>query len=191
MHIPRIYIPQALTENSTVDLEPAAAHHLAKVLRMKSGQSVILFNGLPVTDQPNISCLGEYEATLAYVDKKNVCVAIGQFVERKTESTLALELGVSMIKNDRMDWLLQKATELGVSAISPLWSEYTDVKIPSDRLEKKIHHWRQVVINACEQSQRVKPPVIHLPQKIKAWLESVDAEKKCVLHPYSTGIVDC
>lgn len=184
MHIPRIYLSQSLTENSTVELEPAAAHHLAKVLRMKSGQSVILFNGLPVVDHSGVDCFGEYEATLAYVDKKNVCVAVGAFKQRQTESPLAIELGICLIKNDRMDWLLQKATELGVSSISPLWSDHTDIKIPVDRLEKKQHHWRQVVVSASEQSQRVKIPTINPPQKIQQWCDNVDADKKIVLHPY-------
>jgi 16S rRNA (uracil1498-N3)-methyltransferase len=179
VHIPRIYLTQPLIENSTVELASAAAHHIATVMRMKMGRSIILFNG-----QPHQGALGEFEATLAYVSKKSVAVAVGRFVERKTESPLTVELGACLIKNDRMDWLLQKATELGVTTITPLWSEYTDVKIPEDRIEKRIRHWQQVVINACEQSGRVLVPTVNAPQKIQAWMTSVNAEQKIVLHPY-------
>jgi 16S rRNA (uracil1498-N3)-methyltransferase len=179
MHIPRIYLTQSLTENTTVELESSAAHHIATVMRMKAGRSIVVFNG-----QLHQGMFGEFEATLAYVSKKSVAVAVGRFVERKTESPLAVELGACLIKNDRMDWLLQKATELGVTTITPLWSEYTDVKIPEDRLEKKMRHWQQVVINACEQSGRVVVPVVHMPQKIQAWITTVNAEQKIVLHPY-------
>lgn len=180
MHIPRIYIPQTLSENSTIELEPSAAHHIATVMRMKVGRSVILFNGMPYGDQE-----GEFEATLAYVSKKSVAVAINSFVERKTESSLEIELGVCLIKNDRMDWLLQKATELGVTSISPLWSEYTDVKIPADRLDKKMQHWQKVIINACEQSGRTRIPSIQSPQSIQLWVENVTADKRILLHPYT------
>jgi 16S rRNA (uracil1498-N3)-methyltransferase len=179
VHIPRIYLAQSLTENTTVELVSSAAHHIATVMRMKTGRSIMLFNG-----QLYQGMLGEFEATLAYVSKKSVAVAVGNFVERKTESPLAVELGACLIKNDRMDWLLQKATELGVTTITPLWSEYTDVKIPEDRIEKKMHHWQQVVINACEQSGRVLVPTVNPPQKIQAWMSMVNAEQKIVLHPY-------
>jgi 16S rRNA (uracil1498-N3)-methyltransferase len=178
MHIPRIYLPQPLTENDTIELEPRVAHHIATVMRMKVGRSVIIFNG-----EKYNNVLGEFEATLAYVSKKSVAVAVGSFVPRDTESPLAVELGACLIKNDRMDWLLQKATELGVTSITPLWSEYTDVKIPADRLEKKINHWRQVIISACEQSERVAIPTLNMPKKLSDWLD-VTADKKIVLHPY-------
>lgn len=184
MHIPRLYVPQTLTANETIELSKQAAHHIATVMRMKAGREVILFNG-----QLHEGKEGEFKATLAYVDKKNVCVAVGEFVERSTESSLHTELGICLIKNDRMDWLLQKATELGVNKISPLWSEYTDVKIPSDRIEKKYQHWQQVLINACEQCGRTSIPEISLPQKIAAWCESVEADKKIILHPYSGNSV--
>jgi 16S rRNA (uracil1498-N3)-methyltransferase len=179
MHIPRLYIQQALVENETLELSKQAAHHIATVMRMKAGRNVILFNG-----QLHNGKTGEFKATLAYVDKKNVCVAIGEFSECQTESPLQSEIGVCLIKNDRMDWLLQKATELGVSKISPLWSEYTDVKIPTDRLEKKLHHWQQVVINACEQCGRTSVPEILPPKKLREWVDSASADKKIILHPY-------
>ena len=179
MHIPRIYLSQALSENLTLELESAAAHHIATVMRMKVGRSVKVFNG-----ERQQGVLGEFEATLAYVSKKSVAVAIGDFIPRDTESPLKVELGACLIKGDRMDWLLQKATELGVTSVTPLWSEYTDVKIPADRVEKKLNHWRQVLISACEQSERVAIPRLNQPMLISDWLHTVEADKKVVLHPY-------
>jgi 16S rRNA (uracil1498-N3)-methyltransferase len=192
MHIPRIYISQPLIENSIIELEPAAAHHIAKVLRMKAGRQIILFNGEVFnTEVFNAvavdGCYGEFPATLIRVDKKDVSVELGSFVERQTESPLAVELGACLIKNDRMDWLLQKSVELGVSDISPLFSEFTDVKIAEDRLEKKIQHWQRIIINACEQSGRVSIPTLHAPQKIQLWIASSNSERKYVLHPYIAG----
>ncbi len=178
MHIPRLYINHPLSENKTIELPKQAAHHIVTVMRMKAGREVVLFNGEAHNDKA-----GEFKATLAYVDKKNVCVAVGEFVERNIESPLQTEMGVCLIKNDRMDWLLQKATELGVSKISPLWSEYTDIKIPVDRLEKKRQHWQQVVISACEQCGRTSVPEISSPQKFPQWLDVVTANKKIILHP--------
>lgn len=186
MHVPRIYLNQPLSENITIELEPASAHHIATVMRMKVGRAVTLFNG-----EKQQGVLGEFTATLAYVSKKSVAVAVGDFIPRDTESSLAVELGACLIKNDRMDWLLQKATELGVTSVTPLWSEYTDVKIPADRLEKKMNHWRQVMISACEQSERVAIPILNMPKKLPDWLD-VSADKKIVLHPYvaSSSISD-
>lgn len=83
-----------------------------------------------------------------------------------------------------MDWLLQKATELGVTRFSPLLSEYSDVKIPAERLQKKINHWQQVVISACEQSGRTLIPEVRPPQALQPWVDSCEAEQKLVLHPY-------
>lgn len=180
MHIPRIYISQSLQENTTIELEPDAVHHLVTVMRMKAGRSVILFNGQPYGD----GRWGEFEATLAFVSKKSAAVAISRFIERPTESPVEIHLGTCVIKNDRMDWLLQKSVELGVTHIYPLISEFTDVKIPADRLAKKMQHWQHVLINACEQSGRVAVPTLTEPQKIAPWLNTVTADKKCVLHPY-------
>lgn len=187
MHIPRIYLSQPLAENTTIELEPAAAHHIATVMRMKVGRSVIVFNGQAHhVEYANEAVLGEFTATLAYVSKKSVAVAVGEFFPRKTESSLAVELGACLIKPDRMSLLLQKTTELGVSSITPLWSDYTDIKIPAERLETKYKHWQQVIISACEQSERVAIPTLHYPKKLSEWVGAVETQKKIILHPYQT-----
>lgn len=179
MHIPRLYIPQTLAENTSIELEPAAAHHITKVLRMKPGRKLIIFNGQVYRD-----AAGEFSAVIASIEKKRVMVELTAFVPRQTESSLAIELGVCIIKPDRMDWLLQKACELGVNTVAPLWSEYTDVKLPAERLEKKLHHWRQVLISASEQSGRTRVPALIEPQPLAQWTSTVKADQCRVLHPY-------
>jgi len=181
MHIPRIYISQPLSEHTAIELDKAAMHHLVTVMRMKVGRQIILFNNLPVDGR-----YGEFTATLASVDKKHARIDIGIFTPLNVESPLKVHLGACLIKTDRMDWLLQKATELGVSEITPLFSEYTDVKIPADRTEKKMEHWRKIIINACEQSGRVVLPILHTPVALNSWVKtSSNVSQKFVLHPYA------
>ncbi|MGH1486044.1 MAG: 16S rRNA (uracil(1498)-N(3))-methyltransferase [Cellvibrionaceae bacterium] len=180
MRIPRIYTNQTLSENASIKLDPAAAHYVANVLRMKSGRPIILFNGQG----------GEYEGKVATISKKSTIINVENYTDAQPESGLKTVLGVCLIKNDRMDWLLQKATELGVSTISPLVSAYTEIKLPADRIDKKMQHWQQVVINACQQSGRTMIPTIEKPQTLDQWLEGSDAACKLVLHPYKASPLD-
>lgn len=183
MHIPRIYIPLPLSEHTQIELDKASMHHLVTVMRMKVGRQVILFNNVPIGGR-----YGEFTATLTSVDKKQARVDIGEFASPQIESPLQVHLGTCLIKNDRMDWLLQKATELGVSEITPLFSQYTDVKLPAERIEKKMEHWRKIVINACEQSGRVRLPVLHKPLALEKWVvSSSHVRQKFVLHPYASS----
>jgi 16S rRNA (uracil1498-N3)-methyltransferase len=176
MRIPRIYTTQSLSENSSITLDQAAAHYVVNVLRMKEGRPLILFNGEG----------GEYEGTLATTSKKTATVNLFKFNEVIVESPIETVLGVCLIKNDRMDWLLQKATEMGVTKICPLLSEFTDVKFHQDRADKKMQHWNQVVINACQQSGRTSVPVIDKPIKLESWASKVSGDQKLVLHPYQS-----
>lgn len=177
MRISRIYTSQPLSENTTVHLDAVAAHYVANVLRMKTGCPIVVFNGEG----------GEYTANIQTVNKKAVIIDVKTFVAIEIESPLKVCLGVCLIKNDRMDWLLQKATELGVDRIVPLFSEYTDVKLPKERQEKKILHWQQIAINACQQSGRVSVPHVEPPQPLAHWVGAVEADCKLVLHPYQSS----
>jgi len=177
MRIPRLYTPQLLSENQTVSLGDEAAHYLKNVLRMKPKRKLVLFNGEG----------GQYHATIESVDKKGVSVAVGEYAAVNNESPLVLELGVCIIKNDAMDWLVQKAVELGVTRISPLSSDYTDVKLSPERLEKKQQHWQQVAIHACEQCGRAMVPVINKATTFHDWSREVQADKRIILHPYNAS----
>jgi 16S rRNA (uracil1498-N3)-methyltransferase len=176
MRTPRLFIRQPLAPQQVVVLDAAAAHYVGTVLRVKPGRDLIVFNGEG----------GEYLARVDQVTKKTVSLWIESFVDRDAESPLQIELGACLIKNDPMDWLIQKAVELGVTTISPLLSEFTDTKLPADKVEKKCVHWQQVVISACEQSGRTRIPVVNRPQPLMTWVDLVQAEYKCVLHPYQS-----
>lgn len=172
MRIPRIHTEQVLEPNRSIELEAGPAHYIARVLRMRVGDQLILFNG----------CGGQYRATIEAVDKKSVVVATGEFEALERESNLQLHLGIAMSRGERMDWVIQKATELGISAISPLLSERTEVKLKGDRQDKKLKHWQQIATSACEQCGRNRVPLVHPPQALEQWLAAVQADVKLVLH---------
>ena len=177
MRLPRIHTDQALQAGARVELEPGQAHYIARVLRMRAGDALILFNGAG----------GQYPATLEAVGKHAVVATTGKFDPAERESPLALHLGIAVSRGDRMDWVVQKATELGVTALTPLLTEHTGVKLSGERAGKKIQHWQQIAISACEQCGRNRPPVVHALQAQSQWLASTSAEQKFVLHHRATA----
>lgn len=172
MRIPRIFTSKLLANGEIIELEEPSSHHLSKVLRMQPGRNLILFNGLG----------GEFAASIVSINKKTVSVAIGDFEPCNRQSPLKLELAIAVSRGERMDWVLQKATELGVTCITPLFTERTEVKLDGERLDKKLHHWQQILISACEQCQRNIIPVLNEPMEVADWLPQVEAELKFVLH---------
>lgn len=164
MRIPRIFSAEPLAGKSEVQLDEAASRHLVKVLRLAPGRSLIVFDGEG----------GEYEAELLEAGKK-VRVRIGDFSEDNRQSPLAITLAIGISRGDRFDWVIQKATELGVKDIQPLFTERCEVKLTGDRLQKKLGQWQQIAIGACEQSARNRVPQILTPMKLPQFLnESLD-----------------
>ncbi|MCB1687872.1 MAG: 16S rRNA (uracil(1498)-N(3))-methyltransferase [Halioglobus sp.] len=178
MRITRIYTTQTLGSNTTVALEPGPSSHLARVLRLGVGDPLTLFDGRG----------GEYPGEITAVDKKHVQVQTGGHRDIECESGLSIHLGIAISRGERMDWLVQKSTELGVTALTPLLTENTGVKLSGDRATKKIQHWQQVAISACEQCGRNRPPVIHGLQTLENWLATTDAQSKFVLHHRATTV---
>ena len=172
MRSPRLFTDQPLTPGDQVVLEGTVARHLGNVLRARAGEQIALFNGDG----------REFAATVLSVSKREVSVDIGAAATPQTESPVHTTLGLCLSKGDRFDWAIQKATELGVGAVTPLYSERVDFSIPPDRIEKRVAHWRQIVISACEQSGRVSIPAVSSPQPLEQWVQSVAAEQKWVLH---------
>ncbi|MFT7300062.1 MAG: 16S rRNA (uracil1498-N3)-methyltransferase [Porticoccus sp.] len=168
----RIFTSQPLTTGEEVTLDAISSRHLATVLRLKSGDPVSLFNGKG----------GEFLATLAECSSKRVTASVVRFTDSERESPLHIHLGIGMSRGDRMDWLIQKSTEVGVTEITPLYTERTEVKLKGERAEKKVRHWQQICISACEQSYRNRIPLIHSPITIDQWVRTVEAEKKLVMH---------
>ena len=176
MRLIRLYVNCPLAANSELELPPEASHYIGKVLRAKPGQALSLFNG----DGQ------EYTAEVTEVGKKAVSASIGDSQAGQPASPLHTHLGQVMSRGDRMDYAIQKATEMGVTEITPLFSERCEVKLDPKRLAKRLAHWRQIAISACEQSGRCDVPVIHQPQQLDTWLDVVEADCKLTLHPHNT-----
>ena len=171
MRLSRFFIdsPLALGEH---ELPEASAHYIGRVLRLAAGACVQLFDG---SGQ-------EYIGELLEVSKKTVRVNLHETFSGMTESRLRVHLGQGLSRGERMDWAIQKATELGVAEITPIISERCEVRLKDERADKRLAHWRQIAISACEQCGRSVLPVIHSPKPLADWL-TTDADLKLVLHP--------
>jgi len=158
--------------SQVVELDENASRHIAKVLRMEAGRSLVLFDGLG----------GHYNATLVEVGKKRVSAKLDEFVKDNKQSPLSIHLGIGLSKGDRFEWVLQKAAELGVSQITPLFTERSEVKLHGPRLEKKMASWRQILISACEQCQLNIVPQLLPAARLEPWFETRNEQKRFVLH---------
>ena len=179
MSLPRFFVaaPLALGVH---DLPEAQAHYLSRVLRLTAGAPVQLFDG---SGQ-------EYIGELTQVGKKSVQVELQQCIDGLAESSLRIHLGQGLSRGERMDWAIQKATELGVAEITPLFTERCEVRLNQERLQKRLEHWQQIAISACEQCGRSKVPLIHPPQQLKDWQGTVVADLKLVLHPVAQPLTE-
>jgi 16S rRNA (uracil1498-N3)-methyltransferase len=166
-----------LEVGATVELPPNAARHVSGALRMQAGAELILFNGRG----------GEFAAAIASVERKRVAVTVTAYIEREAESPLPVHLGIVMSRGDRMDWVVQKSTELGVQAITPLTSERCEVRLQQDRVQKKITHWQQIARSACEQCGRNRVPEIGSVAPLADWTRASSAKLKLVLHHRSAA----
>jgi len=168
----RFYVAQVLSLGEH-ELPEQTAHYMARVLRLDVGAQVQVFDGSG----------DEFLANLTQVGKKSVTVQLTEKIAGLAESPLKIHLGQGLSKGERMDWAIQKATELGATEITPLITEHSEVRLNKERADKRLEHWQQVAISACEQSGRSRVPVIHPIQKLTAWTENLAAELKLVLHP--------
>lgn len=171
----RIYQATELTPHSSVTLDEFASHHLARVLRASVGDKIIIFNGQG----------GEYPAVIQQINKKTIIADLLEFVARDVESELDICLAQGISRGEKMDYTIQKAVELGVKQIIPLFTERCNVKLDAERSEKRLQHWQSVIISACEQSGRNRIPAIKKPQTLDSWLPTVKADACLVLSPYA------
>ncbi len=178
MRTPRFFTDQPLATGTEITLAPGASGHIVTVLRLTPGSRITLFNGEG----------GEYGATLLGGSRKQAKVSVGSFSDTNRQSPLAIHLGIALSKGDRFDWVIQKATELGVAQITPLVTARTEVRLSAERQQKKCQHWRHIVISACEQSGRNRLPCMVPPVPCRDWL-SVQADIKLVLHPATANSV--
>lgn len=160
MTTPRIYLPCPLSSDALVDLDARAVGHVVRVLRLRTGDTITLFNGDG----------HDYAAELISVRKDSAQCRVTNQQPRDTESPLTLELAQGISRGERMDYTLQKAVELGITRIVPLDTERSQVKLSGEREEKRIQHWQGVILHACEQSGRSRIPELAPVQRLNEWL---------------------
>ncbi|WP_457281930.1 16S rRNA (uracil(1498)-N(3))-methyltransferase [Polaromonas sp. P5_D5] len=163
----RFFADIALASGSIVSLPPSTARHV-QVLRMQPGDALTIFNGQG-NGQPGSE--GEFAATVERMGRSDVEVLIGGYTATAREASRSIHLAVGMPANDRMDWLIEKAAELGVASIQPLMSERSVLRIKGERADKKIAHWRGVAVAACEQCGRSRIPPVHDVANLSDWLK--------------------
>lgn len=163
-----------LHAHATVALPPGVAHHVERVLRLAPGDALTLFNGEG----------GEYPGRLLSLGKTPVA-ELGACQQTDRESPLAITLAQSLASGDKMDWVLQKAVELGASAIAPVASSRSVVKLSGERAEKRVEHWRQIVASACEQCGRNRLPQVAELTSLTAYLARprTDGNLRLILAP--------
>ena len=169
----RIFQPYTINQNSLITLDDNAFNHLIRVLRMKTGESITLFDG---SNQITPAVIHE-------VNKKTVIVKTANSVLDNRESPLNIHLGQVISRGDKMEFTIQKSVELGVNTITPLLSERCGVKLDQERLEKKVQQWQKIVISACEQCGRNIIPSINPVMKLETWCANLTDSLKLNLHP--------
>jgi 16S rRNA (uracil1498-N3)-methyltransferase len=157
--MPRFHCSVPLSAGASLALPPGAARHV-QVLRMQPGDALTLFDGAG----------GEYTATVERMGRSDVAVTVGAHLPVEREAPRAVHLAVGMPANERMDWLVEKATELGVASIQPLATAHGVLRLSGERAEKKRAHWEAIAVAACEQCGRNRVPVIHPVQPFAGWL---------------------
>ena len=165
--MPRFFCPAELISGNVLDLPASAARHV-QVLRLQPGDSITLFNHGP--GWVGISPGGEFDAIVTRMGRSDVQVQVGAHHAVEREAPRRVHLAVGMPANDRMDWLVEKATELGVTSIQPLMTERSVLRLSGERSEKKVAHWQSVAIAACEQCGGNRVPLVHPVQTLTQWL---------------------
>lgn len=177
MRIPRVYQAVSLSIGSDITLDATASQHLLKVLRLREGAAVIVFDGHGIS----------FEGTLVTVNAKSAVVRLHEQIDQQTESPLQLHVGLGISKGERMDYAIQKLVETGVHSVTPLTTERTVVKLDSKREQTRLQHWQGVIISACEQCGRCVLPQLHAVSDISQWTSNVAAERKLVFDASGTS----
>ncbi len=174
--MPRFYCPLPLQVGLELNLPSGAARHV-QVLRFQPGDTLTLFNHGPGVD----SAGGEFEATVTHMGRSEVGVRITSHHAVEREVSRRVHIALGMPANERMDWLVEKATELGMASLQPLATERTVIKLSGERAEKKQAHWQSVAVAACEQCGGNRVPPVHPVQKLEAWLAQPRSGLKLLL----------
>jgi 16S rRNA (uracil1498-N3)-methyltransferase len=173
MAIPRIHCDFKLGPGAQFALAPEAAQHVAKALRLKAGDALVVFDGRG----------GEYDATIQRIDRDRVDVKVGGWSAVDRESALAVGLAQGLPEADKMDWIIQKATELGVGWIQPIVCERSVVRLSGERAERRALHWHRVAIAAAEQCGRTSIPEVRPVQTFVQWIAAPATVARWMLVP--------
>lgn len=176
MRIHRVHSFEKLAPEHEVMLDPAVSHYLARVLRVVAGQPLVLFNGDGF----------DYAATVERANKNGILAGISARLPAIAESPLHTTLVQSLARGERMDYALQKATELGVTVIQPVETVRTEVRLKAEKIEARMGHWQKVLISACEQCGRARLPELRLPLDLITWAGSAAKGQRLVLAPGGT-----
>jgi len=160
--MPRFFCPVPLASGQSLDLPAGAARHV-QVLRLQPGAPITLFNGEG----------GEFDATVEAMGRRDVRVQVGAHVAVEREARHRVTLALGIPANERMDWLVEKATELGAAAILPLLTERTVLRLAGERAAKRLAHWQAIAVAACEQCGRNRVPDIQPVQDLADWLRQL------------------
>jgi 16S rRNA (uracil1498-N3)-methyltransferase len=182
MRLTRVHVAGPLISGQRLRLEGNAATHLTRVLRLRVGAALIVFDGAG----------GEYEGSIDKAHAGEVIVAIGARADTERESPLALTLAQGVSRGERMDLVVQKATELGVSQLVPLLTERSVVRLSAQQSDRKVNHWRAIVVAACEQCGRNRLPSVAAPVALAEYLRGGAAaggagETRLLLSPDATA----
>ena len=173
MPLPRIHCDVRLGPGAQLALAPEAAQHVAKALRLKTGDAIVVFDGRG----------GEYDAILTRIDKDRVDVKVGAWRDAEAEAALAVGLVQGLPESDKMDWIIQKAVELGVAWIQPIVCDRSVVRLSAERAAKREAHWRRVAVAACEQSGRNRVPEVRPTLGFMSWIAVPSETRRWVLTP--------
>jgi 16S rRNA (uracil1498-N3)-methyltransferase len=174
----RFYLPQAIQINAKIILDKELSHYIIRVLRLPAHSVIHLFNNTGT----------EYAATLLEVTHNHVTVIINDAQDESLLSPINIHLAQVLGKGDKMDLIVQKATELGVTQITPLYSQHAVVRPVTERLPHKIEHWEKIAIAACAQSGRNTIPTINPPEILHTWFAKQNDDLKIILAPYEDGV---
>jgi 16S rRNA (uracil1498-N3)-methyltransferase len=176
--IPRIHCELKLGPGAQFSLAPEAAQHVARALRLKAGDALVVFDGRG----------GEYEASIQRVDRDRVDVKVGSWHDVAREGPFALGLVQGLPEADKMDWIIQKATELGVGWIQPVICERSVVRLSGERAARREAHWRRVAVAAAEQSGRTRVPEVRPTLGFMSWIAAPGGPQRWLLDPAAAPI---
>lgn len=175
MRIPRVFIDSELEHKTELTLNENQSHYLLKVLRLKRNFQLVVFNGNG----------HDYMAQIKSTDKKSAVILLQEKMPAEQPPAIYIHLALGISKGDRFDTAIQKATELGVSEITPLITEHNAVKLSTERLQKKNEHWQSIIRSACEQSQRGYLPILNNTASLENWSVQDDFGQQLILQPGS------